>query len=525
MEYRMVFDAGSTALKCAIADENNTILAVESIIPKIISSEDGFGRQWESGNYWENLLNLAELTIKKAKIDSQKIKCLTSTAIRPSSVFTDEDFNPLYISASFDIRGIDYGDEIDERVIELTGKSLYQYTGHFPNLLMIPGRFEWLRNNPEAVHGRKIEHYLPVDSWILVKLGGEFHTNTTSAMESGFFDIKEKAWLEEWHTIFEIDDSFFPPPVDSGEIIGHPSKFVQEKLNLDSEVEIVAGIPDTQAALLAANAITPGNIGVVLGSTTPVQTVMDKLRIGPEVQFWIGGINIKNICDNYLVEASTGMTGHVVRWAANMFGNGKSKDQRNISKEQFENLKYKFDKFDKVEQNKHEDNLASHAVYGNLGPLPLATTSSDSLKGEFHFPSPGGVEEYFINQEELVGAVFDNITFAVAKNIEYTKEFAELSQSSVYILGGISRYELLCQRIADVLNAPISHLHHHEASLHGILLLCDVASGKIKNMKDLSDKIEEQKMVHKIEPRPEMVNKLQQKYKKWLSIIKPNLKI
>ncbi|MCK5346476.1 MAG: hypothetical protein KAR20_23865, partial [Candidatus Heimdallarchaeota archaeon] len=413
---------------------------------------DGFGRKWESGNYWENLLNLAELTIKKAEIDSQKIRYITSTSIRPSSVFTDEDFNPLKISASFDISAIDYGDEIDERLIELTGKSLYQHTGHFPNLLMIPGRYEWLRNNPDAIQRKKIEHYLPVDSWILVKLGGEFHTNTTSAMESGFFDIEEREWLDEWHSIFDINESFFPPSIESGEIVGHPSKAVQEKLNLLSDVEIVAGIPDTQAALLAANAVTPGNIGAVLGSTTPVQAIMDKLRTDPEMQFWIGGINVKNLCDNYIVEASTGMTGHVVRWAANLFSNKKVKDLKNPSKQQFEDLKSKYVNFDKEEQAEKEENIVSHSVYANLGPSPLATTSSDSLKGEFHFPSPGGVEENFITQEKLVGAAFDNITFAVARNVEYTKEFAEITIPSVYMLGGITRYELLCQRVADVLN-------------------------------------------------------------------------
>ena len=44
MEYRIVFDAGSMNLKCAIADENNSIIALESIKPQVIHAEDGFGR-------------------------------------------------------------------------------------------------------------------------------------------------------------------------------------------------------------------------------------------------------------------------------------------------------------------------------------------------------------------------------------------------------------------------------------------------------------------------------------------------
>jgi sugar (pentulose or hexulose) kinase len=519
MEYRMVFDAGSKALKCAIANENNEIIGIDSIIPEIIHSEDGFGRTWESLNYWENILLLTESTIKKAEINSQKIRYITSTSIRPSSIFCDDEFDPLYISASFDIRGIDYGDEIEEKLVELTGKNLYQHTGHFPNLLMIPGRFEWLRNNSQAINNQKIVHYLPIDSWILVKFGGEFHTNYTSAMESGFFDIKNKHWIDEWYSIFEIDETFFPPRVLSGEIIGNVSKSVQERLNLHPDTEIIAGIPDTQAALIAANSITPGNISAVLGTTTPVQAIIEELQFDSEERFWIGGISIKNICDYYLAEVSTGLTGHLIRWASNLFDFSRLSDSDEPTEEQFRNLLKRFDEFDNAEQNQSKETIVSHSVYGNLGPLPLATTSSESLKGEFYFPSPGGVEEHFINQNQLIGAVFDNITFAVSRNIECLRDFTGFNQYFVSTLGGLSRYKLLCQRISDTLNTPIKYIDNYEASLQGLLILCDVASGEVKNITDMEEKLLGQNNIYTLEPRSSMTGKLKQKYKKWLSII------
>jgi hypothetical protein len=44
MSYRMVYDSGSKALKCAIADADGQINAIETIYPEVIQSEDGFGR-------------------------------------------------------------------------------------------------------------------------------------------------------------------------------------------------------------------------------------------------------------------------------------------------------------------------------------------------------------------------------------------------------------------------------------------------------------------------------------------------
>ncbi len=514
----MVFDAGSKALKCAIADENNTILAMEHIIPQAIQSADGFGRSWEHSKYWTNLLDLAEKTIKKSKIDSQKIKYITSSIIRPSCVFTDENLDPLYIGASFDVQGIDYGDEIDEKFEKLTGETLYQQTGHFPNFLMIPSRLEFLRNNPEKIDNKKITHYLPVDSWILVKFGGEVHTNYTSAMESGFFSLKDKLWHDEWHSIFEINDDFFPPTVQSGEIVGNISTSIQERLNLNSETELVAGIPDTQAALLASNSITPGRMGVVLGSTTPVQLVTKELYTDDQERTWTTGISVKNLCDNYIVEAHTGITGQVVKWAAHLFDNKLNTKFLEPSKKQYHNLKVKYQQFDEYEQEESEENIATHSVFANLGPSTL--TSSNRAAGEFYFPSPGGIEEFFIHQNQLVGAVFDNIMFAVSRNIDLAKEVAKMEQFTLSLLGGLSRYTLLNQRFSDLYNQPVLYLSDHEASIHGLLKLCDIASGKIKNLLDYQKEFSTTDAIVKLEPRSTMSSKLQNKYKKWMSITK-----
>jgi sugar (pentulose or hexulose) kinase len=520
MEYRMVFDAGSKILKCAIADENNSIIALESIIPEVVRSEDGFGRSWKITDYWKNLLQLAEKTIKKTSIDPQKIRFITSSTIRPSCVFSDEDFNPLYIGSSFDILGIHYGDEIDEQFTELTGESLYQSTGHFPSFLMPPARFEWLRNNPDFIDNKTIAHYIPLDSWILMKLGGEFHTNYTSAMESGFFDVRKKLWHDEWYSIFDIDDSFFPYPIQSGEIVGNVSSKIKDKLKLSSDTEIVAGITDTQAALLASNSINPGDIGVVLGTTTPVQAVAEKFYISKTERVWSTGISVKNLCDNYIVESNMGITGQVIKWAAHLF---VSKNKKGISEptvKQYEDLGKQYQEFDEYEQEESLELVSSQSVFANLGPSTLESVSSERSGGEFYFPSPGGVDEFFISQKQLIGAVFDNIMFAVSRNIEIAKEIAQLEKISLSILGGPSRYKLLSQRIADLHNIPVKHLSNHEASIQGLLILCDVASGEIKNPSDLNKYLAEKGELTNIEPRSTMTEKLQEKYNKWKRITK-----
>ncbi len=520
MEYRLVFDAGSIALKCAIADETNSIIALESIIPNVIHAQDGFGRSWESTNYWKKLIQLAEKTIKKAGIESQKIRYITSSTIRPSCVFTDEELNPLYIGSSFDILGIHYGDEIEEQFLELSGEEMFPTTGHFPIFLMPPARLEWLRNNTETINNKIITNYLPLDSWILVKFGGELHTNYTSAMESGFLDIRSKLWHNEWHTIFDVDDDFFPFPVQSGEIIGNVSKAIAEKLDLNTEVEIVAGITDTQAALLASDSIKPGDISIVLGSTTPVQAVAEKFHLSEKERTWTTGISVKNLCDNYVIESNAGITGQVIKWAVHLFGSKSSADFKEPKSKQYDLLKEKYIEFDNFEEKESLESISSQSVYANLGPSTLEASSSERSGGEFYFPSPGGVNEFYINQNQMIGAVFDNIMFASTRNVEIAKEIAQIENYSLSVLGGPSRFNLLVQRTADLHNVQTKYLTSHEASIKGMLVLCDVASGEIKNKTDLQRKLKDKGELKHLIPRTSMHKKLVEKYKKWVSITK-----
>ena len=67
---------------------------------------------------WDEVKKLAKQTIAVANIDPKEIRYITSCSIRPSTVFVDEDNNPLYIATSFNTRGIDVADDLDRKLKE-----------------------------------------------------------------------------------------------------------------------------------------------------------------------------------------------------------------------------------------------------------------------------------------------------------------------------------------------------------------------------------------------------------------------
>ncbi len=513
-EYRMIYDSGSKVIKCGISDEYGKIMALHSWKPEVIESKDGFRREWDYRTYWDKVVELTKITIKSANINPVNIKYITSSSIRPSCVFADEDNNAVYIGASFELRGIDYADELEDEFYERTGKYMYETCGHSPSLLMPPARYKYFKEEVKNDNRIKsITQYLPQDSWILIKLGGEVHSNVVSAGESGFLDLETKSWHPAWEDILDLPEYFFPWPVLPGEVIGTVSKHYQDELGFSSDTKLVAGLPDTQAALLGCECVEDSSIGAVLGTTTPVQMVSNKLIISPKEETWSGLIAVKNICNIYYIEANTGLTGQLLKWGADLFFSSEKRDQLS----QFEQLDRSYQRYDQFELNASMEEIRMASVYSFLGPSPLATTQMGITPGLFHFQSPGGVEEITIDKNSFITAIFDNIQFAITRNIEILREkrSRDIKKHSISIMGGITRNPVLIQRFSDLFGSTIISSRSFESTIQGLLVLCDIAAGKIQSLDDLRKRNQEMQTLRRSTPRPSMKLKLTKKFKTW----------
>lgn len=512
---RLVYDISSKTIKCAIANEENQIIAIKTFIPTVIQSEDGFQRSYNHNTYWNKIIELTKSTINSVKIDPRDIRYITASSIRPSCVFIDEKNDPIYIGANFDIRGFDFAEEIEELFEDAAGKSFYQATGHFPIFLFPPTRYKWFRENADTIErANEITQYLPMESWILMKFGAESHASYSSAVESGFFDLEEKFWHPAWDDILDLPDHFFPWPVQSGEIVGDVSENIQQELGLNSETELVAGLPDTQASLLGAGFIDVDLTTAVMGSTTPVQRIIDKFKINNEMNTWTTFISCKNLCENYILEANTGITGQILVWAANLF----AKSNKNSLKDRFSELDRLFEKYDDLEETITIENIIEKSVFASLGPSALSSTKMSISPGIFQFNSPGGMEEINISLFSLIGSIFDNIQFAVTENINILDRIVEHSSKKYALLGGITRNQRFCQRFSDLLNSPVSISKNPESTIGGLLTLCEVAAGKIKSKSDLYNSLELKNQIKEFTPRQNRLEKMELKYNNWKKI-------
>jgi sugar (pentulose or hexulose) kinase len=223
---------------------------------------------------------------------------------------------------------------------------------------------------------------------------------------------------------------------------------------------------------------------------------------------------VKNLCNSYYVEANTGITGQLLKWAANLF----FPREESRLKQRFKKLDSAYNRYDQYEQQISPEELRMASVYAFLGPSPLASTQMGITPGLFHFQSPGGVEEVSIERDSFITAVFDNIQFAISQNIEFLQKKMD-SNHSISIMGGITRNPVILQRFADLLGCTIISSTSFETTIQGLLVLCDIAAEKITSPEDLRTRHQTLNLLRKFNPRPSMTQNLSTKYETWKRLL------
>jgi glycerol kinase len=88
------------------------------------------------------------------------------------------------------------------------------------------------------------------------------------------------------------------------------------------------------------------------------------------------------------------------------------------------------------------------------------------------------------------------------------------------IMGGITRNPVLLQRFSDLFGEEITTSTSYETTIQGLLVLCDIAAGKIQSIEDLKKHNQEQQLINTINPRSSMEHVLRDKYSTWQKLFK-----
>ncbi|MCK4849612.1 MAG: FGGY-family carbohydrate kinase, partial [Candidatus Heimdallarchaeota archaeon] len=383
--------------------------------------------------------------IINASINSREILAVTATSQRHGCIFLDKNGKELYSGPNRDARGL----EIDTEEY-MDNRELFEITGHGLPFLFSLSRLLWFRENEEDIYGN-IQHLLSIDGWVNFRLTGEYVIDDTAAAETLLFDIKKRDWSNKILSEFEIPEQILPDKYQFGHVIGNILPEVAKSLNLNSQTPIIMSAADTQASLIGCGAYEENSLGVVAGSTMPIQMICDEPIIDPDQKIWTGAF----IDKLWVVESNAGSAGDVHKWFI-----------EDILKQL--DVSNPYEKFETLALSQP---VGSRGVIADLGPAIFSAQSMVTVPegGGFSFIPISYSIETPVNIASFARALVENLAYAVKANTEQIQDLIGKSFNNLYLVGGLSRSKVFNQILANVMNVEIQVSVPEGASVAGSL--------------------------------------------------------
>ena len=457
----LALDAGTGSGRAAIFDAAGHLLACEAEEWSYEERQhpgDFFpGYQFDPERFWASFCRSIRAALDRSGVRPADIIGIAATSQREGSVFLDGDGRELLATPNFDSRAVQEGLEVLDR---FGADRLYGVTGHTPPFIFPLSRVLWWRRRfPE----HPIAKVLMISDWVTYRLSGEKVAEPSNAGESLFFDVARRGWSEDLCEAFEIPPSILPDLRAAGARAGSVTRAAAADTGLLEGTPVFTGGADTQCGLLGSGVVDAGEAGAVLGTTTPVQLVLDHAVFDPERHLWAGAHVVP---DRWVLESNAGDTGKAYLWLLDLFG-ARPLDA---------------DGFVAIEREAARAN-PDVPVFSFLGPSVFDLRNLNPARAAgLLFPYPFGRQRP--GRPEVFAGFLESVAFAVRANMEQIEEATGRKIDHLSIGGGMTRGAMLVDLLARVTGVPLWVSEVAETAGLGCAILAGTGCGLYSSLRD-----------------------------------------
>jgi sugar (pentulose or hexulose) kinase len=443
----VALDAGTGGGKAVIFDTHGAVLGAHREpwgYDVRVNPQMPFIKEFsfDAPTFWEILCRCVRGALAKAQITATDVEGVATTSQREGCVFLDAHGREIYAGPNLDGRGFAEGLDILNR---LGNERLYKITGHSAPFIFPIARYLWFRT-----HGTPaVAHLLMISDWLTYRLSGELCAEPSNATESMLFDLQGRCWSEEILSTFDIPRAILPLVRQPGERVGAVTAAAAAATGLTAGTPVFVGGADTQCSLLGAGVVDAGATGATLGTTTPLQTVVDAAVFDPQSNLWAG---CHVVPDRWVLESNAGDTGDAYLWLLDLISGGRPRDELYA--------------------------LGERLAAGGFGPpsmMFIGPSIFNLLK--MRWDRPGGMLFPFPamhvrpQRGTFVRAFLESIGYALRANLEQITAITGRPATALTLSGGMTRSAALTRIIADVVGLPTRVGHEPESAALGCAIL------------------------------------------------------
>ena len=270
MALTATFDLGTTALKCAVLDENQKLVFSDKE-DLTTYTHDGLTEQ-DPEEWWSAFCRIS------SRFDKKNVDSIIFSGQMQDIYFIDGSGMAIGRASLYtDPCGSEYVDRLPPYIAEKTSIAV---NGTIPVT-----KFGWYRDHaPEVLE--KAQHVLfGAKDYILLKLTGRYVSDVTNMSTTGLMDIRTLGYVD---TAGIVDKAWLPEILHSDEIVGKVISSASEATGFLTSTDVFAGSGDAGATTLASGISRKGELNVNLGTTGWIAAVSDGIY---EKAFNLAAIN------------------------------------------------------------------------------------------------------------------------------------------------------------------------------------------------------------------------------------------
>lgn len=473
--YYIGIDLGTSAVKLLLMEESGKICNIVSKEYPLFFPHPGWSEQNPEDWFAQSMAGIKELTegIDKSRVagigfGGQMHGLVTLDAedqvIRPAILWNDGRT----------------GEETDYLNHVIGKDRLSQYTANIAFAGFTAPKLLWMQKNEPENFKRVKKIMLPKD-YLAYCLSGSFCTDMSDASGMLLLDVKNRCWSKEMLEICGITQEQLPRLYESWQVVGTLKEEVASELGFSTSVRVVAGAGDNAAAAVGTGTVGDAQCNLSLGTSGTIFISSRKF-----------GVDENNALHSFAhADGSYHLMGCMLSaascnkwWAEEILQTGDfAKEQepiRKLGENQVFYLPYLMG-----ERSPHNNPDARAVFFG----MSMDTTRAD-----------------------MTQAVLEGVAFALRDSLEVARSLG-IKIDRTRICGGGAKSALWKRIIANVMNLKVDVLENEEGPALGGAMLAAVGCGAYPDVETIGRKLV--KVVDTVEPEAELVEKYEERYRKF----------
>ncbi len=471
-------DLGTSAVKLLLMDGEGSVRKIVSKEYPLYFPHPGWSEQNPEDWFLQSLEGIKELT---AECKKEEVAGISFGGQMHGLVALDKDDNVIRPAILWNDgrTGAETG-----YLNEVIGKQkLSEYTANIAFAGFTAPKILWMKKNEPENFDKISKIMLPKD-YLAYRLSGSFCTDVSDASGMLLMDVKNRCWSKEMMEICHISEEMLPALYESYEAVGTLKPELAGELGLSPDVKIIAGAGDNAAAAVGTGTVGEGRCNISLGTSGTI----------------------------FISSKSFGMDeNNALHSFAHADGNyhlmGCMLSAASCNKWWSEDIL------------KTKDFAAEQARIKKLGENQVFYLPY--LMGERSPHNNPNARAVFIGmsmdttREDMTQAVLEGVAFALRDSLEVARALG-IHIERTKICGGGAKSPLWKKIIANVMNIKVDIIESEEGPALGGAMLAAVGCGEYPDVETIAEKTV--KVVDTVEPKPELVEKYEERYQKFRKI-------